>query len=385
MTIGTRVAPVFFSQKEQETPMSDNRRIYRTIRMAIKQLFPTEPKGNFARQLTTLAAMVAGIVQARSCQLPAVARKTPDEAKADSRIKRYSRWVQNERIEYEGFYLPFVKELLAHLAAIRELVFVIDGSEVGQQCITLMISLIYGKRALPITWLVVKGCKGHLPEKVHLDLLTQLQAILPKNCQKVFLGDGEFDGIELQAALQVKGWRYVCRTAKNTQLYEDGRPFSFEDLFLQRGDQICIPQVWFTREGYGPVTVIAEWERRFAHPLYLVTNFELPDEALYWYKKRFQIETFFSDEKSRGFFLHKSHLSDPQRLSNLMIAACLAYLWIIYLGCRAVQEGWVIIIHRSDRCDWSLFRLGLALLDHLLNESLPIPVSFNLLEMNCVR
>jgi len=363
----------------------DNRRIYRTIRMAIKQLYPTEPKGNFARQLTTLAAMVAGIVQARSCQLPAIARKTPDQAKADSRIKRYSRWVQNERVEYGGFYLPFVKELLVHLAAIRELVFVIDGSEVGHECITLMISLIYGKRALPITWLVVKGCKGHLSEEVHLDLLTQLQAILPENCQMLFLGDGEFDGIELQAALQAKGWRYVCRTAKNTQLFEDGLPFSFDDLFLRLDDQICIPNVWFTKEGYGPVTVIARWERGYVHPIYLVTNFELPDEAVYWYRKRFQIETFFSDEKSRGFFLHKSHLSAPQRLNNLMIAACLAYLWIVYLGCIAIRDKWTKIIHRSDRCDWSLFRLGLALLDHFLNELLPIPVSFNLLEKNCVR
>jgi hypothetical protein len=68
-----------------------------------------------------------------------------------------------------------------------------------------------------------------------------------------------------------------------------------------------------------------------------------------------------------------------------MIAACLAYLWIVYLGCIAVRDHWVKIIHRSDRCDWSLFRLGLALLDHFLNEILPIPVSFNLLEKNCVR
>lgn len=363
----------------------DNRRVYRTIRMAMKQLFPTEPKGNFARMLTTLAAMVAGIVQARSCQLPAIARKTPDQAKADSRIKRFSRWIQNERIEYEGFYLPFVSELLAHLAAIRELVFVIDGSEVGHECITLMISLIYAKRALPITWLVVKGSKGHLPEDVHLDLLSQLQAIVPTNAQVVFVGDGEFDGIELQTALQAKGWRYVCRTAKNTILYQEGRQFSFTDLFLQMDDQIHISEVWFTKEGYGPVMVIARWERGFAHPIYLVTNFELPDEAVYWYKKRFQIETFFSDEKSRGFFLNKSHLSDPNRLSNLMIAACLAYLWIVYLGCIAVRDDWVKIIHRSDRCDWSLFRLGLALLDHMLNELIPIPVSFNLLEKNCVR
>lgn len=278
-----------------------------------------------------------------------------------------------------------MSELLAHLAAIRELVFVIDGSEVGHECITLMISLIYGKRALPITWLVVKGRKGHLAEAVHLDLLTQLQAILPPNGRMVFLGDGEFDGIALQAALQAKNWRYVCRTAKNTILYEDGRQFSFNELCLPVDDQIWIPQVWFTKEGYGPVSVIAQWERGFAHPLYLVTNFELPDEALYWYKKRFQIETLFSDRKKRRPFLHKSHLDDPQRLSNLMIAACLAYLWIVYLGCIAVRDDWIKIIPRTDRCDWGLFRLGLALLDHFLNEVLPIPVSFNMLEKNCVR
>ena len=364
--------------------MSDNRRVYRTITTSMRQLFPTEPKGNQARRLTTLAAMVSGIVLGKSCQLPTIARKSPDHAKADSRIKRYSRWIQNERIDYEGYYLPFVRELLVRLADLRELVFVIDGSEVGHHCIVLMVSLLYGPRALPITWLVVKGCKGHLPQRLHLDLLSQLQAILPENCQAIFLGDGEFDGIELQAALQSLGLRYVCRTAKNTQLYEEGLPFSFSDLLVGPGEQISIPNVWFTQAGYGPVTVIAWWERRYRQPIFLVTNIELAGEACYWYKKRFQIETFFSDEKSRGFYLHKSHLSDPRRLSTLMIAACLAYIWVVHLGLVALRMEWVKIIHRTDRCDWSLFRLGLALLDHFLNESLPIPVSFSLVT-NCVR
>lgn len=73
--------------------MSDNRRVYRTIKQAILQLYPGEPKGNTARMLTTLAAMVSGIVLGKSCQLPAIARKAPDRAKADSRVKRYSRWI----------------------------------------------------------------------------------------------------------------------------------------------------------------------------------------------------------------------------------------------------------------------------------------------------
>jgi hypothetical protein len=91
-------------------------------------------------------------------------------------------------------------------------------------------------------------------------------------------------------------------------------------------------------------------------PLYLVSNFELGQEAIYWYRKRFRIETFFSDQKSRGFHLDKSHLTDPKRLARLMIAACLAYIWIIYLGVLAHQDHWLTRIHRSDRCDLGLFQ-----------------------------
>ena len=96
------------------------------------------------------------------------------------------------------------------------------------------------------------------------------------------------------------------------------------------------------------------------------------------YRKRFGIETFFSDQKSCGFHLHKSHLSEPERLSRLLIAACLAYIWIIYLGDLCVKEEWTPIIHRTDRCGLSLFQLGLRLLAHFLNEDLSIPVAFHI-------
>jgi len=365
--------------------MSDNRRVYRTIISSLRQLYPKGAKGNVVRHLNTLAAMISGIVQAKSCQLPTIARKVPLPAKADSRAKQFSRWVQNEHIDQTSYYLPFVQELLSYLADHGELTFVIDGSEVGHHCIALMVSLIYRKRALPITWLVVKGAKGHLPEKLHLELLTQLKSILPENCACTLLGDGEFDGIGLLEALHVSGWRYVCRTAKNTQVFEPGIQFSLSDLTILPNDQIVIPDVWFTLEGYGPVTVMAIWEKGYKEPLYLVTNLELPDEAWHWYQKRFQIKTFFGDQKSRGFHLHKSHLADPQRLATLMIATCLAYLWMVYLGVTAMKQGIDKQIHRTDRCDWSIFHMGLAFLDHCLNMSLPLPVSFCLLKVKTVR
>ena len=61
-----------------------------------------------------------------------------------------------------------------------------------------------------------------------------------------------------------------------------------------------------------------------------------------------------------------------------MWATALAYLWIVYLGVLAKREGWLAVIHRQDRCDLSLFQLGLSLLAHFLKEGLPLPVAFQL-------
>jgi len=124
------------------------------------------------------------------------------------------------------------------------------------------------------------------------------------------------------------------------------------------------------------------WAKGHAEPLYLVSNMSSAEEAIAYYQKRFRIETFFSDQKSRGFHIQKSHLTDPQRLSRLLIASCLAYIWLVYLGSLCQKAGWQSIIHRGKRCDLSLFQLGLRLLEHFLNEELPIPVQFHVIIYN---
>jgi hypothetical protein len=357
--------------------MSDNRRRYRTIRKGLKELYPSEPKGNQARHLNTLAGLVSGIVGSKSAHLPKIAGKVPDQTKKESRVKRFSRWVNNKRIEYEAYYLPYVEALLASLAH-RPLLLAIDGSEIGRGCLVLMVSVIYKKRALPIAWIVVCGSKGHFPEETHVCLAKQVHDIVPEGCEIIFLGDGEFDGTTLQATIAAYGWQYVCRTAHNAQIREGDDQFSLHEVDVQPGECIGLYDVLITHHAYGPVLGIAWWKVGYRQPIYLVTNMELVGEACYWYEKRFRIETFFSDQKSRGFHMHKSHISDPDRLFRLMIAACLAYIWIIYLGVVAKRDDWVKIIHRTDRCDLSLFQLGLELLEHFLNEHLPIPVAFQI-------
>ena len=89
--------------------MSDSRRVYRAIKQAVTQLYPTEPQGNLARHLNTLAGMVTGIVLSKSCQLPKMAAKAPDATLPDSREKHFDRWVKNKDIQVEVYLLPFVR------------------------------------------------------------------------------------------------------------------------------------------------------------------------------------------------------------------------------------------------------------------------------------
>lgn len=355
----------------------DNFRRYLAVRAALKQFYPGEPTGNLARHLNTLAWMISGIVGSKRTNYPEIAKKAPDGNKPPSREKRFSRWVINERIDGETYFAPFAVALLLSLAN-GSLVLAIDGSEVGRGCLALMVSVVYKGRALPLGWVVVKGSKGHFPEETHVALVQQVAELIPQEADIIFLGDGEFDGLTLQQTIDSYGWQYVCRTAKDIVLTDKDDEFNGQELGLRPGDFTSIPDITFTREQYGPVHVIAWWAQQYKKPIFLVTNMELAEEACFWYKKRFRIETFFSDQKSRGFHLHKSHLDQPERLATLMIAACLAYIWMVYLGTFARHTGWDKIIHRTDRCDLSLFQLGLALLEYFLNEDIPIPVAFQI-------
>ena len=121
--------------------MSDNLRRYRAIKNALLQLHPGVRSGRIEQSLCVLAMFINGIVASKSTHTRAVAKKAPSKAKVTSREKQLSRWYQNEGVTYKKYMLPFVSALLQGLTS-QSLVLVIDGSEVGRNCVTLMVSLV---------------------------------------------------------------------------------------------------------------------------------------------------------------------------------------------------------------------------------------------------
>ncbi len=356
--------------------MSDTYRRHRAIKQGLMQFFQPRPTGHRARHLNTLVAMICGLVGGQRAHLSTMADYAPsDGADQESVITRFRRWLKHDATTQDGWFLPVAEALLARLAQ-QPLVLVMDGSGVGRGCVALMLSVVYHGRALPLAWVVVKGKQGHFPQETHCALLAQIQALIPAGAEVTVLGDGEFDGTDFQAAVRKLQWTYVCRTAPNLLMTVEGQQFHVRAMAPQRGEQLAVQPVWLTAEQYGPVSILAIWEAAYEEPIYLVTNMLDLQAAIALYRKRAHIETFFSDQKSRGFHLHKSHLSAPERLMRLLIASCLAYLWVVYLGGCALRDGWLKRLHRLDRCDLSLFRLGLRLLARCLKDTIPIPEGF---------
>lgn len=353
--------------------MSDTYRRYAAIKRSLMQFYQPRPTGHRERHLSTLVAMICGLTGGQRAHLSAMADHAPSgTADQESVIARFRRWLKHDAHTLDSWFLPVADALIATLAQ-QPLLLVLDGSVVGRGCVALMLSVVYHGRALPLTWIVVHGEKGHFPQATHCALLAQVAPLIPPTADVTVVGDGEFDGTELQAALRRLEWQYVCRTAPNLIMTVYGTTRHIRDLAPKRGELLAVRPAWMTAEHYGPVSILAIWEAAYDTPIYLVTNMHDLDAALAAYRKRAHIETFFSDQKSRGFQIHRSHVSDPARLLRLLIVSCLAYIWLVYLGVCVLRDGWLKQLHRQDRCDLSLFRLGVRLLARCLKDALPIP------------
>jgi hypothetical protein len=326
--------------------------------------------------VVTLAMMITGIVMSRKAQLAVMSGEVPVAAKEKSVEMRMRRWVKHEKIAVEVTYLPFAQQILAALAK-APLVLVMDGSTVGRGCMVLMVGVIYRKRALPLAWVVYRGKKGHAPATLHVEVLQKVVPLIPEGAAVVLLGDGEYDNTEMVEWVQTHtDWSFALRTGPNIQVQQGQHWRKVATFAKQQGSLVTAFQVAFTQTAALSLNLVAWWGAFYEEPLYLITNLPNGSRACWFYKRRFHIETFFSDQKSRGFHIHKSHLSDPIRISRLLIAACLAYIWMICLGLFVIAQHKTGLIDRTDRLDKSLFRLGLDWLKHVLKRGLPLDVCF---------
>lgn len=134
--------------------MSDNLKNYHIIRQGLEQLYPTKLSASGLRSLRTLCLIIHGLIASSHCHLSQLARKVPAGygGKLESRTKQLARFMANESVTTDTFFLPYVQPLLASLTRTggRVLKISLDGSTMGRGCMALVASVVYARRALPM-------------------------------------------------------------------------------------------------------------------------------------------------------------------------------------------------------------------------------------------
>ena len=359
--------------------MNDARKINLSITKYLKQVLGGTVQDS---HIYALAMMMTGLVRSKSSHFDEIGRKSGHKSgsKFPSRVKLIHRFIKNKHVSYESHFLPFIEIVIASLG-LNEFRLSIDSSKVGRGSLILVVGLVYKKRVIPLAWMFYKGRKGHSSVEKQLELLNQVMALLPEGAEVILTGDGEFDGTGVIEWLKSHPtWHYALRTAKNIIIRgkDETEGQSLESLAPPPGEDKFLKELFFTQQEAGPVNIAILWHEADQEHIYLVTDAQTLAQSQKWYRRRFNIETLFSDSKSRGFGLDKSGIRHPERMARFVIAVFLAYIWMIYLGVLVIQSQQLDLIARTDRFFNSLFQLGRAFLDRVLEEDRDIPVSVQL-------
>lgn len=335
----------------------------------IKQLRPTER----ITRVRNMAWLISGIVASGSVHLSKIANKMSGRAQLNSHIQRLSRFVDNAAVRVRDWYHPVARLILGRIvAAGQEIRLVVDGTKIGFGHQLLMVAVCYRRRALPLAWTWVKGSRGHSSSHRQLALFAYVHGLIPAGATVLVVGDSEFGANEVLKHLDRWQWGYVLRQPPHWLVQPDEPPAwqRLDSLLSQAGQRLWLPAARLTQKYAYTVNLLAYWQPGQKEPWLLATNLASPQAALRAYRRRMWIEEMFGDLKRHGFDLEATQLHHFARLSRLTLAVSLAYVWLVAFGSRVIKNGQRYLVDRTDRRDFSLFRIGFNMLQRCLSNAI---------------
>lgn len=309
-------------------------------------------------RINFMAKFLVALIQVRSLNLAQVAGVFAGDAQAASHYKRIQRFLRHFELPYAAV-AAFVLKLLGVPAPWA---LTLDRTDwyLGQTPLNiLLLGVCHQGTAFPLLWAVLpkKGCPSTLER---IALLDELGRQFGFTSIAYLCGDREFIGKVWFSYLRCQGIACRIRIRAKTQV-TNGRGLAVAARQLLRHCRVR------QREALRGARMI--WGERW-----YVTGMRLPkgeylivvseretESALAEYAKRWEIETLFGCLKTRGFCLEATHVTDAERLKQLLALVALAFCWAHVVG-EWLSAQKPLPIQRHGRKAVSIFRHGL---DHL--------------------
>jgi hypothetical protein len=354
--------------------MQNNLRLYGNVLSQLRKWLP----GERITRLRNMSWLMIGMFLAQSVHLSHIARKLPLPGQIVSLTNRLRRFLNNRRVDVRAYYEPVARLLIARFRGQR-LVLLMDCTPLGFNYQLMMVSIAYRKRALPLVWSVHHGNRGMVKTPPQIALLRWVARLIRPDTEVWVVGDAGFGRVALMRWLSRRHWHYCLRVNSRYQFRRAGANWqAVAAIPIRMGQTHYLGWVrWTQQENYGWVQLVAHWAQGEDEPWFLVSDQEASFRTLRLYQKRMWVEELFGDLKGHGFDLESTHLQDFDRLSRLVLAAAMVYVWFIALGSRLIKRGLRYLVDRKDRRDKSLFRIGWDWLERCIARGKPIPIVFN--------
>lgn len=301
-----------------------------------------------------LADLAASILATRSVNTSEIASVLPREVKSDEERYRYiQRWLSNPRIDPIRAMKGFVPEMMEALAEDNKtVILMLDQSKIRDGFECLMVSARVGERAVPVVWRVVET-KGEIGFSIQQELLKALVGLIPKGVSILLTADRFYGTANLIRLCKQLGWSYRIRLKGNLILLHEGGE-------IQSGEMLALGISALenaTLNKSGVTTNIGVLQEEGYKEAWIIAMNEKPSKGkILDYEMRWGIEALFSDMKTRGFGITKTHLKDSKRIEKLLLVLSGSLL----LGCfyRNVSEA-SPLKKKEERSLTSYFKEGL--------------------------
>jgi len=292
------------------------------------------------RHRQTLAWMMVGLISSKTVSLGEWAPFVVSRARyAQSIVRRFSRWLDNNRIKPEPLYGPLIAQALVGWVGKRVYV-ALDTSMLWNTYCLIRLSVIDRGRAVPLVWQVIKHGSAAVSFEVYKDLLEAAQTRLPFASEVVFLADRGFADTQLMGYLRDLGWPFRIRIKSNFWIHPAHlTPFQVGEVELKPGHMTFWHEVAITDKHFGPVHLGVARPLGSEEYWYVISDEAAELKMFEEYGLRFDIEENFLDDKSNGFQLEDSLIRSAAALERLCFVLAITTLYLVSVGTSVVQQG----------------------------------------------
>ncbi len=240
-----------------------------------------------------------------------------------------SRFLANGMIEPFKVMQGFVPEILDGSGSNGKVaILMLDQSKIANEFECLMVSLRIGERAIPIAWKVVKT-KGEIGFDIQRELLDEVASLVPEGTQILLAADRFYGTASLVKWCKNHKWQYRVRLKGNLI-------FSHEGGEITSGAAAKIKMTMLQNATFNntDVTTNIGILHQPDHPEpWIIAMDCLPSKhKVLDYGMRWGIECMFSDFKSRGFCITKTHLKHEDRIERMILILTIALYWAVSTG-----------------------------------------------------